>query len=111
MIGRRRGSLRSRVARLEERVAAQPAAPPVERPIVLVRYRAGEPVSEAPPGAFVIRIVRPAGAPDLDPETGSLPRRLHRADATGFYGGQSVTSGRNPMRSSRPPRQRPMSTE
>jgi hypothetical protein len=73
-------------------------APTGERPIVMVRYRAGEPVSEAPPGAFVIRIVRPAGAPDLDPETGSLPRRLHRAEATGFYGncGQSVTSGRNP---------------
>jgi hypothetical protein len=75
MFGRRRGSLRSRVARLEEQVAAQPAAPPRERPIVMVRQRAGEPVSEAPPGAFVIRIVRPAGAPDLDPETGSLPRR------------------------------------
>ena len=102
MLGRRGGSLRSRVARLEEQVAAQSAAPPRGRPIVVVRHRAGEPVPEAPPGAFVIRIVRPAGAPDLDPETGSLPRRLHLADATGFYGdcGQSVTSGRTPMRSS-----------
>jgi hypothetical protein len=80
MFGRRRGSLRSRVAWLEERVAAQPAAPPSERPIVVVRHRAGEPVAEAPPGAFVIRIVRPAEAPDLDPETEFLPRRQTNRD-------------------------------
>jgi hypothetical protein len=64
-----------RLRRLESR-----CKPLGARPIVVVRHRAGEPVSEAPPGAFVIRIVRPAGAPDLDPETGLLPRRQTNGD-------------------------------